>query len=158
MNEKQILSELREHPRTVELRFSILYSDLIRAFGVENATRFVENVCNSFNINFNVINAVIAKRNEIEAWKRDKRELYRQQIVVMGKAYGFNNTYIAERMLKITRQAYYKHASHNYDMNAFYNKDWRDMYESSIAVLGLRTYYNEVVRFISVLEALREVV
>lgn len=158
MNEKMILNELKEHPRTVELRFSILYSDLIRAFGVENATRFVENVCNSFNINFNVINAVIAKRNEIEAWKRHKRELYRQQVVVMGKAYGFNNTYIATRLLKITRQAYYKHASHSYDMNAFYDKDWRELYDGSIAVLGLRTYYNEVVRFISVIEALREVV
>lgn len=158
MNEQQLLRELKEHPRTVELRFSILYSDLIRAFGVENATRFVENVCNSFNINFNIVLAVINKRNEIEACKRDKRELYRQQIVAMGKAYGFTNTYIAERLLKITRQAFYKHAAHTYELEKFYNAEWRNTYDMSIAVLGLRNYYNEIVRFISVIEALREVV
>lgn len=152
------LNELKKHPRLVELRFALLYDDLIRSFGVEATTGLLSSIASAFLINNSIISALITKRIDIIAMRRTNKERFRQEVILLGKTLGYTDTDIATKLLKVSRQTYYSHGKHVYDIDEFLTNEWISELDYNTTVLGVTAYYNEIYRLLSILDTLKSVI
>lgn len=145
---------LRTHPRFLELRFMVVYDDLLRAFGIEEATLLIEALCNSFHINYTLISGVISKRREILELRHANLVRYRQELLIMGLSRGYSKTDVATKIMKIARQTFYSYGD-ELDPEHFCTDDWVRELDYNTVSLGVKAYANEVYRLLQIIDALK---
>lgn len=150
------LLSIRNHPRLVELHFTILYDDMVRLFGVEDAMRVTESLCSAFRINFNLVANVISRRREIIAMKFENPTRFRQELVAMGLSTGMSISDVATRIFKVSRQTLYKYPEEVWNVKKFLTSEWVEELDFSVVTLGIKAYENEVFRLVQKLEAFKE--
>lgn len=148
-------TDVNNHPRLLELQFMIIYDDLIRAFGIEGATNFIEAICSSFHLNYSLISGVVSKRMEILALKHTDLRRYRQELLILGLSKGYSRTYIATNIMKISRQTFYAMYSEALNPDEFFTKEWVEEMNYTTVSLGVKAYANEVFRFVKIIDALK---
>ena len=155
---KELFEKYRHHPRLLEIRFILLFDMLDREYGYAGARKIVSAICDAFNRNGELLDAVIDKRFDIKRKKKTSKIKWTQEIIFMGLCYGETAYKIAKDYMSVSPANFYrKVASKAYNINEFLTDEWLRDLDDEVKVTGNYIYRNEVKGFLEIIGNLREV-
>lgn len=152
------LKKYRRHPRILELRFSLMHSNFVMEYGLDDTARIFEGICNATRINWGILSSVIARKELILDMNRTDRLRYRQEIVFMGDVFNETRVNTTKNYLKISKRLLYEGFDGMLLPQRFLSEEWLDQLDYTVVVAGNKAYANELERFLNHLAIVAEVI
>lgn len=107
MNEKEyVLADYQYHPRILELRFSLIYDNLVRTLGLAVGGKVMEGVCKGLGADVDETKKLMAEYPNIMRLKRMNIREFNTQVYIMGRAWNENEVYISRVYLAKNQISY----------------------------------------------------
>lgn len=143
------LEKYKTHPRVLEIRFILLFDMFEKELGYLQATKSFQAICDAFNCNMTLLQAIINKRYDIKKKSKTNFRRWRQEVIFSAYVYGESIYKVAKVYFNIKPETIY--AQKNiYDIELFLNNEWLDKFDNDVSLCGEFSYRNEVVRFLEV--------
>lgn len=150
--------QYKTHPRILELRLVGMHSRFVSEFGYERTASMWQTFCEIGKMNWTIIASVFGRKDVIAELNYTDKKRFRQEMIFMGMLYGETRAKVSQKYLKISKRILYESEDGYADPNVFLNDEWLDKLDYSVAVAGAKAYSLEIERFLSFLEAVRNVV
>ena len=145
------LEHYKTHPRILEIRFILLFSMFEKELGYLQATKSFQAICDAFNCNMTLLQAIINKRFDIQRKSKTNFRRWRQEVIFTAYVYGESIYKVAKTYLNVKPETIY--AQRNiYDIEIFLNNEWLSKFDDDVTLCGEYAYRNEVVRFLEILD------
>lgn len=152
------LKEYRSHPRMLELRFSLIHSNMVMQFGLDGTAHILKGICDSARINWGIISSVIGRKEMILDMNRTNKMRYRQEVVFMGDVFEESRINTMKNYMRVSKRLLYEGFDGMLLPQRFLNEEWIDGLDYSIVVAGNKAYSNELIRILNILSILSEVI
>lgn len=149
------ITDLKNHPRILELRFIATYDRWSREFG-DKADAILTGLAAAFHCDINKLRAVANQSVAIRKINKDDRGRFIQEAVVMGMVWKEKRYTVATKYLKLASRTLY--AQPTYVPKNFIDSAWVARLDAEIVACGLKQYAIEVERFLDSLKAFTEVI
>lgn len=143
---ENVINSLREHPRVVERRLIMIHERAVKVLSEENVDALFEFICERHHVKFNVLSQVLASKHEIMKASQDPL-VDRQELILAGVVYGEKRTYIAKEDLGVTSGFLYQNKN-DHNPEYYITDEWIKDLGSRTVSLRIRTWYDEVIRFL----------
>lgn len=150
LDEKE-LEKYKTHPRVLEIRFITLFNMFEKELGYLQATKSFQAICDAFNCNMNLIQAVINKRFDIQRKSKTNFRRWRQEVIFSSYVYGESIYKVSKTYFKVRPDTIY-HQRELYDIELFLNNEWLEKFDNDITLCGEYAYRNEVIRFLEIID------
>lgn len=150
LDEKE-LEKYKNHPRVLEIRFILLFDMFEKELGYQQATKSFQAICDAFNCNMTLLQAIINKRYDIQRKSKTNFRRWRQEVIFASYIYGETIYKVAKTYFNVRPESIYAQKD-IYDINIFLTNEWLDKFDNDITLCGEHSYRNEVVRFMEVID------
>ena len=150
LNEKE-LEEYRHHPRVLEIRFILLFNMFEKELGYLQATKSFQAICDAFNCNMTLLQAIINRRFDIQRKSKTNFRRWRQEVIFASYVYGETIYKVAKTYFYVKPESIYAQKD-IYDIELFLNNEWLDKFDNEITLCGEYAYRNEVIRFMEIID------
>ena len=145
------LEKYKTHPRVLEIRFILLFDMFEKELGYQQATKSFQAICDAFNCNMTLLQAIINKRYDIQRKSKTNFRRWRQEVIFASYIYGETIYKVAKTYFNVRPESIYAQKD-IYDINIFLTNEWLDKFDNDITLCGEHSYRNEVVRFMEVID------
>lgn len=149
---------LKYHPRVLELRVSLIHSMFVMEFGSEKTQLLFKEFCDIATINYTVIASMLGRKRQILKLNTIDKLRYRQEVLIMGLAWGETRENIGKKYLNITRSTLYGAFDGQLKTDVFFNERWAENLDYSIEVAGVDAFRIESTRLVNFFEGLSKVI
>lgn len=146
LNEEE-LEKYKTHPRVLEIRFITLFDMFEKELGYLQATKSFQAICDAFNCNMRLLQAIINKRFEIKRKSKTNFRRWRQEVIFSSYVYGESIYKVAKVYFKVKPETLYNQRE-LYDINNFLTEEWLSKLDDDVKLSGEYSYRNEIVRFL----------
>lgn len=153
MLSKEEIEKYKKHPRVLEVRFIVLYNLFELEYGIQQTMKFYQTICDTFNCNFKLINALINRKYDIQGNSKRKWRFWRQEVMFIAYLYGKSTYKVARNYLHVRPETLYTQKS-LYNVECFLNEKWLEEFDNQITLCGEYAYKTELARFMEVMENL----
>lgn len=151
LNEEE-LEKYKTHPRVLEIRFILLFDMFEKELGYMQATKSFQAICDAFNCNMTLLQAIISKRFDIKKRSKTNFRRWRQEVIFASYVYGETLYRVAKVYFNIKPETIY--AQKNiYDIETFLTNEWLSKFDDDVILCGEYAYRNEVVRFMEIVDS-----
>lgn len=152
LNEEE-LEKYKTHPRVLEIRFILLFDMFEKELGYMQATKSFQAICDAFNCNMTLLQAIISKRFDIKKRSKTNFRRWRQEVIFASYVYGETLYRVAKVYFNIKPETIY--AQKNiYDIETFLTNEWLSKFDDDVILCGEYAYRNEVVRFMEIVDSI----
>lgn len=141
------LEKYKTHPRVLEIRFIILFDMFEKEFGYTQAIKAFQAICDAFNCNMNLLQAIINKRFDIKRRSKTNFRRWRQEVIFASYVYGETLYKVAKTYFKVKPETIYNQRD-IYEIDKFLTEEWLSKLDNDIVLSGEHIYRNEIVRFL----------
>ena len=145
------LEKYKTHPRVLEIRFIILFDMFEKELGYLQATKSFQAICDAFNCNMRLLQAIINKRFEIKRKSKTNFRRWRQEVIFSSYVYGESIYKVAKVYFRVNPETIYNQKE-IYNMDMFLNNEWLEKFDNEITLCGEYAYKNEVIRFLEIID------
>ncbi len=145
------LEKYKTHPRVLEIRFILLFDMFEKELGYQQATKSFQAICDAFNCNMTLLQAIINKRYDIQRKSKTNFRRWRQEVIFASYIYRETIYKVAKTYFNVRPESIYAQKD-IYDINIFLTNEWLDKFDNDITLCGEHSYRNEVVRFMEVID------
>ncbi|MBR1386411.1 MAG: hypothetical protein IJ568_06245 [Bacilli bacterium] len=151
LNEEE-LEKYKTHPRVLEIRFILLFDMFEKELGYMQATKSFQAICDAFNCNMTLLQAIISKRFDIKKRSKTNFRRWRQEVIFASYVYGETLYRVAKVYFNIKPETIY--AQKNiYDIETFLTNEWLSKFDDDVILCGEYAYRNEVIRFMEIVDS-----
>lgn len=148
--------DVKYHPRILELRMAGLKRHMTGNFGEERGMRMLKELSEMFNCNWTLLAQIFAKTNKIWNNPLISRERHKQEVILMGAAWGEDRKRVAQKYLGMHSNYLYQNSKlHNPDK--FADEDFIITMDGEVEQLGIQAYLLEATNFLASINELKEV-
>ena len=145
------LEKYKTHPRVLEIRFILLFDMFEKELGYQQATKSFQAICDAFNCNMTLLQAIINKRYDIQRKSKTNFRRWRQEVIFASYIHGETIYKVAKTYFNVRPESIYAQKD-IYDINIFLTNEWLDKFDNDITLCGEHSYRNEVVRVMEVID------
>lgn len=137
-----LLEDIRNHPRLVELHFTLLYRLTAFPHNKEQQNRLNEGLCRAYNIDYKLFSALASREADIiyASRKFDEggpRERMHQEVTILSLLNNETLSKASRKYLRKTKQLLYKP---EFKLDYFFNKEWTYILDEEIILCGEKKY------------------
>ena len=116
------------------------------------ATKSFQAICDAFNCNMTLLQAIISKRFDIKKRSKTNFRRWRQEVIFASYVYGETLYRVAKVYFNIKPETIY--AQKNiYDIETFLTNEWLSKFDDDVILCGEYAYRNEVIRFMEIVDS-----
>lgn len=141
------IERYKNHPRILELRFSLLFDMFEREFGYQATMKFYEAVSNAFYCDMTKIMGLINRRYDFKGLSKTKRIRWKQEVIFCAHCYGESIYKVAKDYLVIASSNIYSQPE-KFDINRFVTNEWLRQLDDEVVLCGMKAYKTEIIRFL----------
>lgn len=149
------VTDYKNHPRILELRFISTYDMWYREFG-ERADGILTGLASAFHCDITKLRVVANQSVGIRKVTKHSRAKHVQEVVFMGEVWHEKRFVVGGKYLNLAKRTLY--ARPEYLPNNFVTQEWLDGLDSEVVTCGLKQYAVEVERFLESLDVFRKVI
>ena len=149
---------LKYHPRMLELRVSAIHSNFVADIGLERTNEFFRHFCDVFNVNHTVISSLLGRKHMITKMNITNKVRYRQELLIMGLAWGEGISETSLKYLGVSRAVVYSGHDGQLRLEHFFSPEWEERLDYNVEVASVDAYRIECTRFLEMLDILRKVI
>jgi hypothetical protein len=143
----------KEHPRIIELRFSLLFDMFEREYGYQNTMKFYEAIANAFNCDMTKLIGLVNRRYDLKRLSRSKTVRWKQEVIFAAYCYGETIYKVAKDYLITAASNLYSRPD-KYDINRFVTDEWLRQLDDEVVLVGMKAYKTEIKRFFETIDNL----
>ena len=147
------VTDYKNHPRILEVRFTLMFDIFEKEFGFERTNSLFKGIAETMGCNYSFIKDIINKRFEIRRKQKTKFTRWRQEVVFAAYLYGESNYKIAKVYFNIAPSTLYMQKD-IYGLENFLSMGWLAELDSEVTLAGMRHYRIEIERFMEVISSL----
>lgn len=152
LDEKE-LEKYKTHPRVLEIRFILLFDMFERELGYMSAIKSFQAICDAFNCNMTLLQAIINKRFDIQRKSKTNFRRWRQEVIFASYVYGESIYKVAKTYFHVKPESIYAQKD-IYDIDVFLNNEWLSKFDNDVTLCGQYAYRNEVIRFMEIIDSM----
>lgn len=152
LDEKE-LEKYKTHPRVLEIRFILLFDMFEKELGYMSAIKSFQAICDAFNCNMTLLQAIINKRFDIQRKSKTNFRRWRQEVIFASYVYGESIYKVAKTYFNIKPETIYSQKD-IYDIDVFLNNEWLNKFDNDVTLCGQYAYRNEVIRFMEIIDSM----
>ena len=147
------LEDYRDHPRILELKFSLLFANLSRDYNYNDTIHIFRGLTLSFQCHWETIKGLIDNIFEIRRLEKIEQVRFRQEVLFIAYLEGKNKSVVA-RQLNVKPTLLYS-KKYPYEVEEFLNDEWLKELDKSVTLSGIPQYKKELEKFVMGMESLR---
>ena len=141
---EELLRKYRDHPRIMEIRFSVFFECLAREFGYDKGMQMFEKICSGDNRDSFTAQRLISQRFSIMRHKKINRVKWRQSVLFMALCYNQSLSKVCKYLLNCSNSILYR-IDGLYSPTTFVTQEWLDSLDDEI-VIAENPYIREQLR------------
>jgi hypothetical protein len=148
------LEDYREHPRILELKFSLFFANLRREYNYNDTIHIFRGLALSFQCNWEIIKGLIDNIFEMRRLEKIDWLRFRQEVLFIGYLKGKTKYQMAKEIG--VKPALFYSTKYPYDAEKFADKNWLKELDKNVTLAGIPQYKIELEKFITGMDVLKE--